>query len=242
MPAALWTIAANPRRRKARKGRSAAQRAATRRMLAANRARRTGSNPRRRARRKASSAATTVRRVRRTVNRKARRVSRHLSRPVSMRGLTGGAMGLLKTGAMGAGGALATDVAMGFVNGFLPATMSTKLNADGTVNYLNYAAKFGVVLGLRALASKALSHDTANRMATGSVTVMAYELLRPMVQNVLPASMALGWYSPAVTFKAGVKPGMAPGVGNYQKLGVYQRTQRPPMRLVSPNATASNSR
>lgn len=238
---ALWTIAANPRRRRTRarknpkRARSAAQRAATARMLAANRAKRGGSK--RRTRR--TRARTTVARVTRSVRRVSRRARRSAGRSLSMRGIGGGAMSLLKTGAVGAGGALAVDVAMGFANGFLPASMATKLNADGTPNYLNAAAKFAVTLGVRALASKVVSADTANRMAAGAVTVQTYELLRPFVQSVLPASMSLGWFSPGMTFAAGRRPGI--GVGQYQNLGVYQN-MRSVVPIRSPNATPANTR
>ena len=238
----LWTIAANPRKRRARKNpkraRSAAQRAATARMLAANRAKRGGTS-KRRARRRVSRVRSVVTRARSSVRRSARRARRSAGRSLSMRGIGGGAMSLLKTGAVGAGGALAVDVAMGFANGFLPASMATKLNADGTPNYLNAAAKFAVTLGVRALASKVVSADTANRMAAGAVTVQTYELLRPFVQSVLPASMSLGWFSPGMTFAAGRRPGI--GVGQYQNLGVYQN-MRSVVPIRSPNATPGNTR
>lgn len=241
--AALWTIAANPRKRRAggrRKGRSAAQKAATRRMLAANRARK---NPvRRRARRKSVAVARPA--ARRVTRRSARRSMRRTSsRRVSagFRSVTGGAFGLLKAGAIGAGGALAVDVAQGFVNGFLPATMATKMNADGTPNYINAAVKFGVTLGVRALASKVVSADTANKMALGAVTMQVYELARPFVQSVLPATMSLGWYSPGMTFRP---PGALNRMGQYQslsKMGQYQST-RVVTPFRSPNAVAANSR
>lgn len=251
MPA-LWTIAANPRRRrtKGRKHRTAAQRAATRRMLAANRSRRVRANPRKRtrARRRTSVAVAAprrTRRIRRSAHRVARRSARRGGRSLSMRGITGGAMALLKAGAVGAGGALAADVAMGFVNGFLPATMNSKLDAAGGPNYMNYAAKFGVVLGVRALASKVLSAETANRMAAGAVTIMAYEILRPMASSMLPASMTLGWFSPGMTYR--VSSGQGPGMGRYENvagmlprhaMGRYENVST----LRSPNAVPANSR
>lgn len=241
--AALWTIAANPRKRARRKGRSAAQKAATRRMLAANRARK---NPRRAVKRRRAmrSSVASAAPARRVTRRSARRsVRRSSARRVTagFRSVTGGAMGLLKAGAVGAGGAIAVDVAQGFVNGFLPATMATKLNADGSVNYINAAVKFGVTLGVRALALKVVSADTANKMALGAVTMQVYELVRPLVQGILPASMSMGWYSPGMTFRP---PGALNRMGQYpslSKMGQYQGTRTvTPFR--SPNAVAANSR
>ncbi len=236
MPA-LWTIAANPRKRRGSKRRSAAQRAATRRMIAANRA--TRHNPKRRRKaRKASAAPAVSRRIRRTRSR-SRSVSRRAS--ASMRGIGGGAMGILKAGAIGAGGAIAVDVAQGFVNGFLPVSMNSKINADGTTNYLNYAVKGALAVGLAHFGGKVVSSETAKRMAVGSMTVMAYELLRPFAASVLPASMSLGWYSPGMTFKAGSQSGLAPGMGRYQSLGRYQNVTNV-SRIKSPNAVVANTR
>ncbi|MHB8674554.1 MAG: hypothetical protein ACYDAK_12880 [Candidatus Limnocylindrales bacterium] len=199
MPA-LWTIAANPRKRRARKSsgrkhRTAAQRAATRRMLAANRARRGGAvarNPRRR--RAVARVVHHTRVVRRSAKR--RSVRRSARRGMSLGGMKAGAFALLKAGAIGAGGALTVDVAMGFVNGYLPATMNTKLNADGSVNYLNYAVKGALAIGLAHFGKRVVSAETANRMATGSFTVMAYEILRPLAVSVMPATMNLGYFAP----------------------------------------------
>lgn len=205
MSTALWTIGNNPRRRKSRKHRSPAQRAATRKMLAANRARR---NPRRAvATKRRASRRTSIRAVARratsTVRRRAssvrRSVRRHARRATaSFRGFGGGAMALVKAGAIGAGGAIVTDVAMGFVNGFLPANMNTKQNIDGTPNYLNYAVKGVLAVALGHFGKKIVSPATAHTMAAGAMTVMAYELLRPFAASVLPASMSLGYYSPAM--------------------------------------------
>ncbi len=238
----LWTIAANPRKRRSRKTRSPAQKAATRRMLAANRARKNSAPARRRRARKSVARSPVARVTRRSVRRSsARRSSRRMS--AGFRSVTGGAFGLLRAGAIGAGGALTVDVAQGFVNSFLPASMATKMNADGTPNYINAAVKFGVTLGVRSLASKVVSADTANKMALGAVTMQVYELARPFVQGILPATMSLGWYSPGMTFRP---PGALSRMGQYQslqKMGQYQSTGRGMvMPLRSPNAVTANTR
>jgi len=208
----LWAIGSNPRKKR----RSAAQKAATRKMVAANRRRRNpraAATPRKRARRRTTARAV-VRRTRSAVRRTGTRARRYARRASgSLRGIGGGAMGLVKAGAIGAGGALAVDVAMGFVNGFLPASMATKLNADGSNNYMNYAVKGALAVALAHFGGKVVSRETAQRMAAGSMTVMAYELLRPLAQSVLPASMSLGYYANANT-----PSGTLGRLGQYQNL------------------------
>ncbi len=242
MPA-LWTIAANPRKRRARKSsgrkhRTAAQRAATRRMLAANRARRGGRsvavNPRRRRRAVRTIHHTRVIRS----NPKRRSVRRGARRGMNLGGMKAGAFALLKAGAIGAGGALTVDVAMGFVNGYLPATMNTKLNADGSVNYLNYAVKGALAIGLAHFGKRVVSAETANRMATGSFTVMAYEIMRPMAVSVMPATMNLGYFAPGrrALQGMGAYANTSPGA---LRLGKYANTNVMPgnvRTLRSPNA------
>jgi len=239
----LWTVAAvNPRKRRAksRKPRSAAQKAATARMLAANR--RT-SNPRKRRARRASAPAAVAsvrRRARRSVARARRSVSRYMGGSVQKN-----AMGLLKTGVVGAGGALAVDVAAGFIMPMLPAMVGNKLNADGSNNYLYFAAKSALAVGVAVLGAKVMKRETAHALAAGSITVTAYELLRPMVQGVLPASMNLGYMLPGrIMNPRAMSPG---GLGVYDRtsggdqgnnglgrLGVYNNV----MPIQSPNAQA----
>ena len=155
------------------------------------------------------------------------------------------AMGLLKTGVVGAGGALAVDVAAGFIMPMLPAMVGTKLNADGSNNYLYFAAKSALAVGVAVLGAKVMKRETAHALAAGSITVTAYELLRPMVQGVLPASMSLGWMSPGRIMNP---MSMArPGLGVYDRsatgdqynnglgrLGAYSNVAP----IQSPNATA----
>jgi hypothetical protein len=229
---ALWTIAANPRKRRSKKSRSPAQRAATRRMIAANRS--VKRNPTKRRARRSSPVASAPRRS------PSRRSTSRVR--ASFAGSGASAMTLVKAGAIGAGGALAVDVAQGFVNGFLPVSMATKLNADGTTNYLNYAVKGALAVGLAHFGKRFLPGGVAAQMATGSMTVMAYELMRPLAASMLPASMPLGWYNPATTYKVGSVPGVSGQIGNYQNVaglrsaGAYMRSGSNVSSLQSPNA------
>jgi len=198
----LWTLsAANPRRKKTKHNprRSAAQKAATARMLAANRSGGAVSTRRRSPRRQKSGGAS-------------------MSRParMSVRGVGNSALALLKTGAVGAGGALIVDVAAGFVMPMLGASFASKQNADGSANYPYYAAKGALAVALGMLGAKIVKGSTAAELAVGSMTVLSYDLLRPFVAGIMPASMPLGWVSPARILTT-PRPGM--GVGRYMTNG-----------------------
>lgn len=181
----------NPRKRRARKSnpgkkrRSAKQRAATRRLVAFNR----GTNPVRRRRSRRRSNPISYRAIRRSAPKSLRRHRRRRN-PIG-EGFTGhNLMSLVKTGVWGAGGALATDFAMG--NLPLPANVVTRTNADGTTNFLYYGTKAVFALALGALGKRFLGHN-AHVMAEGSMIVNMYDLIR----TLLPASLKLGYFSPA---------------------------------------------
>ncbi len=216
----------NPRKRRARKGRSAAQKAATRKMLAANRSRRgLRRNPsKRRARRSVAvvSAAPARRRSRRSVARVARRSRRSSGRKLFGglgSGLGGNAVSMVKSGAIGGAGAVANDVLFGLAGKVLPAGWVSPVNADGSTNWLYFAAKGGTAIGLGLFGRKVMPGNLAAKMADGALTVLSYQLMRPLV----PATM-LGYYNPA--------PTMAP-----RRLGAYVNTQRP--RLAGMGAYVS---
>lgn len=182
----LLLLHGNPRR-KSRKHRSTAQRAATRKMLAANRSRR---NPKRRK----SSRSTSVISARRTVRRVSRRVSSSYRHHAARLGFKPNQiMGLVKGAAIGAGGALAADVAMGYASGVLPATMASRLNADGSTNWLYYATKGALAIGIGVFGGKLIGQATAAKMGEGALVVMAYEILR----GFMPAGITLGYYNSA---------------------------------------------
>lgn len=208
----------NPRKRRAKKARSPAQRAATKRMLAANRAkRRSNPAPRRRARRSATHAvAHSYRRRARRANPAPRHHYRRHRRhnPISVSSLKIGQ--LIKVGAVGAAGALVVDIAMGFVGGFLPASVSAAKNADGSVNYLNAATKLGVAVLVGSLGRKVFKRHAAT-MAVGAVTVELYNLIKPMLASAMP-SLGLGYYSPAYLPGQTIMAGQ--GLGAYVPAGM----------------------
>jgi len=190
----------NPRRKsrkasaKRRKPRTAAQKAATRRMLAA----RFGHNPkpaapaRRRSRRKASPAVS-------------RRRSRRSSAMGSVRSFGTGMMPMLKAGVIGGAGGVANDVLFGFASRVLPASMTTPIAADGGTNFTYFAAKAATAVALGTLGRRLpVVGPYASRMGEGALAILAYQLIRPMV----PAAVPLGSYNPA--------PLMAP-----RRMGAY---------------------
>lgn len=209
-------IYGNPsKRRKVRrnpKRRTAAQKAATARMLAANRAR-SGGRKRKAKRRSAPVASSAPRRVsRRSARRSARRVSRRFGSAMRSSGIVGS----LKSGLVGGAGAVGVDIIMGQVAPMLPASMQTPVDAQtGGLSYGYVAAKAAIALALGHF-GKRIAPRYAERAAEGALTVLAYGVLRPMV----PASMTMGYLNPAPLARGGVR-----GVGVYNPgvrgVGVY---------------------
>lgn len=183
----LLLLQGNPKKRGRRKARSAAQKAATRRMLAARHGlRHNPTKKRRKARR--TAAASPARHVRRS-----RRVSRRFGGAVSS--VRAGAVPMLKSGVIGGAGAVGIDVLMGYASNVLPATMTSKLNADGSTNYMYYAAKAALALGVGIFGRRVMPAQIAAKIGEGSLTVMSYELLRGM----MPSGIAMGYMNPAHT-------------------------------------------
>jgi hypothetical protein len=216
-------------RRKARKTRSAAQKRATARMLAANRSR----NPKRRAARRRSNPAPVVASARRVIRRPRR------SNPVGARrrrnpiGSVGGKLGvkslinMLRDAAIGGAGAVGVDVLMAKLNPHLPASMQVNPAKVGVGD----AVKFGITALLGSVLSKP-TRGLSQKMAMGAMTTQA----RDLISGMLPASMAvagLAYASPAMTVRgnqrigpirnaqmgAYIRPGQTPMLNAYQRPG-----------------------
>ncbi len=234
----LYTVNPSKRRRKAkrahsRKHRSAAQRTATARLVAMNRSRRARrshpmaahSNPRPR------------RRVRHALRRVARRVSRRFRRnPFSLPSMAGagGVVGLLKSGVVGGAGAVLVDVGMGYTTKVLPASMSSPINADGSANWMYVGIKTALALALGTAGRKLpVVGKVAGQMAEGALSVLAYQIMRPMV----PAAISLGYLNPAPTMRpqAGVGRYLS-GAGAYAQLPVRSNNGGP-TRAASPRGS-----
>lgn len=197
----------NPKGRtvKARKPhRSAAQRRATAKLIALNKARRSGRKSTHRKAR-ASNPLPAVRRVARKARRAVARVTRSRARrrshnPISL----GGVMPMLSEALVGGLGAVGVDVLYGYVNPKLPVSMQ---NTPGTI---------GVGTAIKAAATvllgRVLNRPTrglSNRIAKGSLIVQVHQA----AASVVPASVhmaGVGYASPArlVPVSARVGPNM----------------------------------
>jgi len=213
-------------KRKVARRRTAAQKAATRRLVALNRSRRkapakrrrrspdhnpigapyrgisTMSNPIRRRKRRPNPISVVRRRVRRSRN------------PLNS-GLVGS---LLMPAVWGAGGALALDIAWGYLP--IPATIKA--------GPLRYLAKGAGAIALSMIAGKATSKRNADLLGIGALTVIVHDAAKEALTKAAPTLKmdgvgyyvnGLGYYSPAMP--AGVAGGTLPSLQNPQKLGLY---------------------
>lgn len=180
----------NPRKRRARKKkRTPAQRAATRRLVAANKRR---ASPRR-APVKRRRAAPVRRRAALPV---ARRVRRYKRNP-NGRGIINTT---LMPAATAATGALALDVLWGFV----PIPEGLKSGP------LRHVVKGAGAIGMGWLAGQVVKKSTAAQFATGALTVIMHDAMRDMMARFMPG-VGLGYYSagmPAGTMGEYVGGGM----------------------------------
>lgn len=199
----------NPSRRKRRKStkhRTAAQRAATRKLVALNRRRRGKSG-------KSSSINFKVN----TMKRRSRRYRRNPS--ARGRGLslsTAGAMSIVKPAAVGAVGALSVNLIMNQLGSSLPATLT-----DGKMNYVTRAA-VAMLLGVFGGKVPGL-RPYARNMAQGSLTVTLSDLGREVAAGAginLAGMGRVGYINPgfiATPWAAGRGniPGTMGRVGQY---------------------------
>ena len=227
MPAQLLLVG-NPARRKARrkstKAPSAAQRRARAKFAAMARAR-AGKSRRVHAKRKIRrTAVSTLRsnpvRHRRHVAKRSHAVARRRTRrnPINsatLRNITT----LLKTSATGAAGAIGVDVIMGFVQGYLPASLSNP-GTPASPNYGYYAAKGALAVGTAMVASKIIGSAKAARIAEGSMTVTLHDLFRNLIAGNV-SSIPLGMYTGLGNSPGGKVLPMMNATRNLRGVGAY---------------------
>lgn len=175
-------------KRKRKKPRSAAQKAATRRMLAARgigkvkRKRkisiRTAPVAKKRRRKTKSLARVTAHaRVRRKHNpirvHRKRRYHRNPMRTGSMSSFT---RHTLMPSVVGAAGALGVDVILGF----LPIPVQFKTGPMRAI------VKIAGAVGIGMLASKFMKRETAHQIAAGAITVTLYDVMKGYLQQAMP--------------------------------------------------------
>lgn len=160
----------NPRKRKSH--RSAAQKAATRRMIAARQGKR-AHNPIRRKRH------TSARRRHNPIRARVRHVTRHVRRrhrnPIALGGFTG----MLMNGLKGAGGAVVVNV----VTNYLPDAVKT-----GNLLYVTRAV---LAMAMGTLGRKVLGNN-ARVMAEGALTVNFHDAINSFAGAMIPGSQLHG--------------------------------------------------
>lgn len=163
-----------------KKRRSAAQKAAFRKMISARKR-----NPiRRRARTSvASRASSPIRRRRRNpiVSSIRRRISRRRRNPLPKMGNI--VHSLIQPSAIGAIGALILDIAWAKLP--IPANLKT--------GPAQYVAKGAAAVAIGLLAEKATSKGNAHTLALGAMTITLHDALRAVVKQAMP-SLALSEY------------------------------------------------
>lgn len=116
-----------------------------------------------------------------------RRVMRgRRSNPIG--GMAGGYMGAIREAVMGGAGAVVMDLAYGQINGFLPASLKRTPGSVGAGD----AVKAVITVALGQMLNKA-TRGFSKKAAQASLTVQATEIMRTFI----PASMSLGYASPA---------------------------------------------
>lgn len=204
-------LVGNPARR--RKTRSAAQKRATAKMLAANRSKRRASPKRKRSVvALATNPAPRRRRRTATVKHTAKRRARRnpISASLSIRSITA----QLKNAGIGAAGALGVDVAYGFASGYLPDMIKAPVDAAGAPNYAYYAAKGLLAIGIGMAAKKVVGANRAAQLVEGSLTVTAHDLMKTIVAKNF-AGVTLGYASPGRTLPYMPNNQALGGVGTY---------------------------
>jgi hypothetical protein len=199
-------LLSNPRKTKTKrrkkmatrkKRRSSAQVAATRKLVALNKARRrVGKSVKRRVKR----TATTVARAYRSARKSAGSVVRRARRSNAVRG-NFGIVSLVTQAGIGAVGALAVDV----VYNKLPLPANLK---SGNVAPLTKAA---ITVGLGILGGKVVSKNLAHGATVGALTVQLHQFLKGFAGGLLPAGVAgytdingVGYYTPAQIADSGM--------------------------------------
>lgn len=157
------------------------------------------------------------RHARRTARRSFRRNPIRMPSGSTLKASLGSITRMATSAAVQGAGAVAADVVMGYALKLMPDTMVAKVGSrygtDGAVNPAYYGVKLGLATALGIGATMFLPGKMkgyAAKATEGALTVGAYEIFRLM----LPANIALGYYSPARVAGSGV-PSPAGRMGAY---------------------------
>jgi hypothetical protein len=191
----------NPKRRKSRgKRRMSALQAQyfgprAKRRRSKRRVTRLASNPKRRHKRRSAVVAAPVHRRRRSHSR--RRVTRLRRNP--MRGFGGFSVkrflnDTLIPAGVGAAGALAVDVALGYTAAYIPVSLQTGIMHTGV--------KLAAAVGIGMVAGASMGKKFGEEAMAGAITVTLYDLLKSQVKSIMPtlplSGYNMGWVSPGM--------------------------------------------
>lgn len=222
---------AKSRRRKGRMPRALAAYWASKRGSKRRRRRRVARTPRRtRARRRSRALLAPRRRRRRLMNprrhRARRRIHimrrrRHRNPRFGLPNVRGIVKGTLMPAAIGASGALALDVAMGYAQPYLPAMLQSK--------WAMLAVKIAGAVGIGMVAGKVLGRERGRVATLGAATVVVYGAAKSALSQALPTVPGLSGYQDFVDYSMQSR---APGMGFYSPAPTLQ----PAMGAYLPNA------
>jgi len=152
--------------------------------------------------------ASNPRRSRRTVRVSRRRRARRYSNPLNFRGLTGHLMPAV----IGAAGALASDVAVGYVAKYLPTMLTTGV--------ARYAVRAAGVFGFSMLAGKVIGKSKSDTILAAGLTILAYQAMKELLAQYVPSITPMGDFE-EVTLGY-IDPAMTVGALDYNGAGAYQ--------------------
>ncbi len=224
--------AAASKKRRSGKRRSAAQVAATRRLVALNKGIRRNPTAKKR-RRKSTAVAAAPRRTARRSGRRSAARSFSVAKAYSMNNI----VPMLKSAAVGGAGAVVNDMAYAQAGRILPASVMSPVNADGSTNWLYFGGKAAMAIAIGTLGRKVpVVGKFAPRMAEGALDVLAYQVLRGVAAQVLPASIQLAAYNPVPLMSPRRLSGnrLAAYVPNARQLGAYVSSNVAPIRAGTP--------
>lgn len=199
-------------KRKAR--RTAAQKRATAKLVALNRSKRRRSNPSRAAAyRQVATMSNPIKRRRRRRNPLSTVARRRVARRRNP--INGGISRMVMPAVTGAAGALALDVAFGYLP--IPATLKA--------GPLRHIVKAAGAIGLSIIAGKVVKKSTAEAMGIGALTVIAHDMAKEAVTKFAPQVKmdgvglyvnGMGYYNPAMPAGGGDYAALPPAqMGEY---------------------------
>ena len=147
--------------------------------------------------------------------------------PLALGGIGRGLIGQLRDAAIGGAGAVAVELAMGQVQGYLPEILRRKPGQVG----LGDVVKVGLTIALGRVLSRP-TRGLSQKMAAGALIVQAADLIRGFVAS---AGMPLGYATAGMVANGAqrVSPNNVRQIGLYTKPGATQLLNR----YTQPGAT-----